>query len=136
MSSIGTGIAAGVAQTTQTSQQVSRQRDKRRADNKSQLKELRDSFEIHMRAVDEGDEPDTPAQLHIDQDVPEHLRKNAVEKEPREEAVEPYQQESGQQPIQQSATHEQAQAKPKADPLPPPVMGPDSALYHHLDLEA
>ena len=72
MSVLGTGVAAGVAQTAQTAQQVVRQRDKRHTQTAADASRLQDLLETHLRALDEGDEAQTPAQLHIDGQLPEH----------------------------------------------------------------
>lgn len=56
MSSIGTGVAAGVAGSTQTADQIRKQRDKRRAENTDRAEKLRDTFEAQLRGLEDQDE--------------------------------------------------------------------------------
>jgi len=60
MSSIGTGIAAGVAQTAQQSQSVSRSADKRRAEAARQQEETNDRVDQLLKA---GETADADAEL-------------------------------------------------------------------------
>lgn len=84
MSSMGTGPTAGVAQTALNAQQVARQRDKKVRDEKHQSERIKDTFETHLRAVEEGDEAEAPSQLRLDQQVPQHEHNgNPVDPSPR-----------------------------------------------------
>jgi len=66
MSSIGTGIAAGVAQSAHNAQQVARNRDKERNQRAGDARQLRDRFEIHLEAIEEDTTTDTPEQLRVE----------------------------------------------------------------------
>ncbi|MEO0964366.1 MAG: hypothetical protein AAFY08_04530 [Planctomycetota bacterium] len=63
MSSIGTGIAAGLAQTAHQSQSVSRAADKRRAETIRQQAETNDRVEVQLR---------TGATADADAELPDH----------------------------------------------------------------
>lgn len=63
MSSIGTGIAAGLAQTAHQSQSVSRASDKRRAEASRQQAETNDRVEVQLR---------TGATADADAELPDH----------------------------------------------------------------
>lgn len=72
MSVLGTGVAAGVAQTTLTAQQHAMQRDRLEARAARDARQVHDIVETHLQAVEEGDEPDSPGKLVINSEVPEH----------------------------------------------------------------
>jgi len=80
MSVLGTGIAAAVAQTASTAQQVARNSDSRRNEAARKAKKNREVFETHLQALDEGDDSDSPAQLHIDGQLPGHQTPEAPQK--------------------------------------------------------
>jgi hypothetical protein len=71
MTSIGTGVAAGVAQTALQAQQAARQRDKAHGQSARDAKRLHEMLEATMQALEEGDEFESPAQLHVGEDVPQ-----------------------------------------------------------------
>ena len=77
-------------------------------------------LEAHLRALEEGDEAETPAQLHIDGEMPDH-----------------------QGPPQQTQTHQRPEEKQQADDgvnaaesSADPDAQPDPPLYRHLDIRA
>ena len=72
MSNIGTGVAAAVAQTAYVAQQVARRRDRQIKEQDARREEMQELLEIHMQAVDEGDENDSPTRVRIEEQVPEH----------------------------------------------------------------
>ncbi len=55
MSVMGTGIAAGVAQTAQQAQQVSRRRDKKHTEDTQTAERTREIFERQLRSLEEDD---------------------------------------------------------------------------------
>ena len=122
MSAIGTGVAAGVAQTALQSQQVARNRDRREAQNAADTARLQDLVEMHLRALEEGDETETPAQLHIDGQLPEHESAN------QQDSAE---QNDEQRPAEQG---QQLAAAVRAAAVDMPALR--QALYHHLDVKA
>ena len=115
MSVIGTGIAAGVANTANQAQQVARSRDKQRSADTDEARRLREIFETRLRTLEEGEQ--TPTQLRIDGEVPQH--------------------ETGPQPTDQLDLTDPSQPQDTPqDPLPPatyPSQPPDTSLYrrHH-----
>ena len=65
MSVLGTGAAAGVAQTAQQAQQLARQQAKEAAERQRAAQRLRDSFKTRLRGLEQDDaEPET--RVHID----------------------------------------------------------------------
>jgi len=109
----GTGTAAAVAQTALQAQQVARRRDKDRTSAASDARRLRDILEAHLLAVEEGDESGSPAQLHIDGEMPDH------------QAL----------PVdQQRKPHEYTNETP-VEAIEPGPAG-EGPLYRHLDIQA
>lgn len=72
MSIQGTGVAAGVAQSALQAQQVGRTRDKTDTQAAANARRMREALEAHLQALEEGDEFESPAQLHVDENPPEH----------------------------------------------------------------
>jgi hypothetical protein len=66
MSIMGTGVAAGVAQTALTAQQVARQRDKRARENARPGQRVRDIYETHLKVLEEHDEGEATPRLVVD----------------------------------------------------------------------
>jgi len=121
MTAAGTGVAAGVAQTAANAQQVGRQRDRAATRDAVEAKRLRELFESHMQALEEGDTFESPAQLHIDGHLPEH----------------PNQQQPGKMPAGHAQPAAEETQVVRALPPPPPKPGATAdPLYHHLDIEA
>ena len=56
MSTIGTGVAAGVAQSSLQAQQTARERDRKRAQEADNAKKVRENFESHLHALEKVDE--------------------------------------------------------------------------------
>ena len=120
MSVIGTGTAAAVAQTALQAEQVARRRDRRTTESDADAKRLREMLEAHLRALEEGDEAETPAQLHIDGEMLDH-----------------------QGPPPQTETPQHTQKDPQADDGVDATEGSadpddqsDPPLYRHLDVRA
>ena len=118
MSIIGTGPAAGVAQTTHQAQQVAYRRDRKDVRSIAEAKRLREILEAHMRALEEGDGFESPSQLLVDGDV-QDKRRSAADQQPR--SSEPVDDDGS----QISSAGEQ-QGLSESDPRP----------YRHLDLQA
>lgn len=72
MSQIGTGVAAGVAQTQLQSKQVSQARNQRQAAANRQAKQVRDRYEAHLVALEDQDGGESAMHLHVDSDLPQH----------------------------------------------------------------
>jgi hypothetical protein len=115
MTQAGTGIAAGVAQTALQAQQVARRRDAAVSREAADAKRLRELLQTHMQALEEGDEFESPAQLHIDGQMPEgeHPRDSVITEQRRQEDEED-----------------------SAGATPPPQTNEKGNLYRHLDLQA
>ncbi|MBL4699740.1 MAG: hypothetical protein JKX85_00645 [Phycisphaeraceae bacterium] len=73
MSHIGTGIAAGVAQTTYQAGEVNARKNKKTRDKENKTQRISDQFEQHMLAIDEGDADgeQAPAQLRVNEQLPQ-----------------------------------------------------------------
>jgi hypothetical protein len=122
MSAIGTGTAAAVAQTALTAQQVARRRDKDRSSSTGEARRICEMVELHMLALDEGDDAETTSQLHIDGELPQH-------------------QSPPPQPPPQDQAHQQAKddapsAQVQAGDPPQQTGRTDPPLYQHLDIQA
>ena len=74
MSQIGTGVAAGVAQTTYQAGDVNKRKTKEVRDKDRKTERLNDQFEQHMLALDEGDADgdQAPTQLRVNEQLPQH----------------------------------------------------------------
>lgn len=124
MSVIGTGTAAAVAQTALQAQQVARRRDREKTDSRGEVKRLRELVETHLRALEEGDEAETTAQLHIDGELPEHQgpsqQLEAVQR--RADEVDVAEVAPDDPPVDNTASKSAASGKPP--------------LYRHLDIQA
>ncbi|MBI1337683.1 MAG: hypothetical protein GC164_12065 [Phycisphaera sp.] len=118
MSSLGTTPAAGVAQTALNAQQTARRIDRSRNQSEAQARRMKELLETHMQALDEGDEFESPAQLHIDSQVPDHGN-------PRDTPKNPHQKAKPERSAFEKAPGPEASAQPG-----------DSPLYRHLDVEA
>ena len=119
MSVIGTGIAAGVANTANQAQQVARSRDKQRSADTDEARRLREMFETRLRTLEEGEQ--TPTQLRIDSEVPQH--------------------ETGPQQTDQLELTDKNPPEDTPQDTPPPPTYPnrppsDASLYRHLDVKA
>ncbi len=123
MSVMGTGVAAGVAQTTHNAQQVARQEDKRRSDANRASREVRDRYEHLLQDLEEGEDAGTVARLTIDDQVPQH-----EQQQPEEEQ---------EQPTDARAPLADLAAQPDAMALRQRLTEQrDAALFRHLDVEA
>lgn len=122
MSVLGTGVAAGVAQSALQAQQTARRRDRRQTQSEAEAERVRDLVEAHLRAVEEGDQSESPAQLHIDGQVPEHQGAQAQAEDQAEHSPAPRGDDED--------DHDQALSDRPATPAH------DSRLYRHLDVQA
>ena len=74
MSVIGTGVAAGVAQTGLQAKEVAKRKDRAETDSAKEARRMRETLEGHLRALEEGDRVDinSPTNVRIDEQIPEH----------------------------------------------------------------
>lgn len=79
MSILGTGVAAGVAQTTLQSQQVAQKRDKRTKDVARQRQRVEEVMEIQLKGLEEDDAAEQQTQLHVDNQVTEQSQHPPIE---------------------------------------------------------
>lgn len=88
MSSMGTGIAAAVAQTAHQAQQVARQRDSVRSQGPRHARRMQEQIQARLLALEES-EGVSPAQLHIDGQLPQFSPGDQQEPQPqkRDEAA-------------------------------------------------
>ncbi|MCC7145719.1 MAG: hypothetical protein IT443_04680 [Phycisphaeraceae bacterium] len=121
MTTPGTGVAAGVAGAPLQAQQLGRSQDVRRS---AETKRMREVFESHLRSLEEGDEDQSPDQLHIDNHLPQHSNQS------------PYQEPGKQnQPKAEKAPEEPADAA-DSPPQASPPQDDRNGLYRHLDVQA
>ena len=123
MSVLGTGAAAGVAQTGLQAQQVARQRDKRSAQSDSAARHLQDLLELHLRVLEEDDETKSVSQLRINGQLPKHTNSQQPTDLPEQ---------SG------SLTRPPSDQPDQTQPMQciSRSVGPDQGRYRHLDIEA
>lgn len=134
MSHIGTGIAAGVSQTTYQAGDVNARKTKQARDKDSKTKRLSDAFEQHMLALDEGDADgdEASAQLRVHEQLAEHNTINP-ELDRYKHALPPELPKGAEVPQGPVALRPDAlDVKPDVDPKnsPPP------STTSHLDIQA
>ncbi len=124
MSSMGTSVAAGVAQTALQAQQVARQRDRRVTQRREEAQRVREMFEAAMRALEEGDRPGSAPHVDISDQLPDTPTPfyQPPEDEPRDQAELAAAQPDS--PATESSTTSSE------------VTRPDARLYRHLDVQA
>lgn len=122
MSIIGTGAAAGVAQSALQSQEVARSRDKRLDQDAERAQRLRDAFESQLHQVEQGEGPDAPTALADDSHGSGGQQPDQGESEA---TAEPAADTAG------AKTQPTAEA---ASPLKRPARR--DPLYRHLDVQA
>ena len=120
MSVLGTGVASAVAQTSLQARQVAQQRDKRNTQSAADASRLHDLLELHLRALEEGDEAGTLSELRIDEQVPDH----------------PMPEQQTEEHDGQSVAPEPPEATADKTSAPSPYDGGDTTLYRHLDIQA
>lgn len=152
MSVIGTGVAAGVAQSQHQAQQVNRRQQRDKTDAARELRRIRERLDIHLQALDESDEAADLSQLRIDAQVPEHQRQpidtvdalaalhRQHEREPDDDRSptpddQPHPEaQSGQSSTVTNAANTTSNQKPASSPNTKPP--DDDQLYRHLDITA
>jgi len=73
MSTIGTGVAAGVAQTAHQAQRLSRARDRRETESVRHARRIQEKLELLQTTVEDGEEDETtPLDLRINAQLPHH----------------------------------------------------------------
>jgi hypothetical protein len=120
MTSIGTSVAASVAQTALNAQQTARQRDKVHGQSARDAKRLHEMLEASMQALEEGDGFESPAQLHVGGEVPQQRQQ---------------QQGRDAKPPRKGDADTPADA-PETASTSTPTTAPDGSLYRHLDVQA
>lgn len=129
MSVLGTGVAAGVAQTGLQAQQTARERDRKKAHEAQTARKVRESFEAHLSTLEKVEHVEKLDPLQIDEHLPQHHStppQNQVE-------VENAQAQQG----EHAATSVQGDSDSgptPAEPTAAPSHG-DHPLYHHIDIE-
>lgn len=123
MSVLGTGVAAGVAQTGLQAQQTARERDRKKAHEAQTARQVRESFEAHLSTLEKVEQIEPLDPLQID----EHLLQHHNEPPPA------HLDEQG------GHTVDATQADSALAALPDePVAtnnNTDQPLYHHIDIE-
>ena len=126
MSVIGTGVAAGVAQSGHQAQQVGRREHRARSEAADAARRVRQMLESHLESLAE-DDATSLTQLRIDDQVPEHERGTAPlapesRRVSRPAAVDPAAPAPPQPPNEAPS-----EPTPKSD-------DDDGPLYQHLDI--
>jgi len=118
MSVLGTGIAAGVAQTSLQSQQVARERDRKKAQDDESAKRVQEQFDAHLHALEDVNKVESVDRLQVDG----HLSQD---------------QPGGQEPPADQADESRLEESGDTGSLPPgvPTSASDDRLYHHLDVK-
>ena len=91
MGVMGTGIAAGVAQTALQGQQEARKRDKKVRDDEQKAKRTLEVFEAHIKGLEENDgDQSSSARLHVEaqlRDQGEHILESPKNKGTKDHPV-------------------------------------------------
>lgn len=111
MSVLGTGVAAGVAQTGLQAQQAARHRDGQAEPAARQLRRVRETIEAHTRGLDEADEAALAGRPPMDEHMPE-------------QGPPPYDGPGG------------GEEEVKETPQTPGKTSGEKTLYKHLDIKA
>ena len=127
MSVMGTGIAAGVAQTAHNAQQIARQQDKKARDDARASREVRDRYEHLIQDLEEGDDANTAARLAVDDQVPDHQQSHIPDTDDQDHERKP-----APSPLADLAE------RPDAVALRQQLLGHQQpqGLFRHLDVEA
>ena len=124
MGVLGTGVAAGVAQTTLQAQQTARERDRKKAHEAQAARKVRESFEAHLSTLEKIEQVEQLDPLQVD----EHLLQHHTE--PTQAHLEKAQGDHVTIPVEEDR-------HPGVTPAGP-VVTPDQSdhtLYHHIDIE-
>lgn len=121
MSVLGSGVAAGVAQTGLQAQQVAQERDRRKAQEAQAARRVRETFDAHLHAAEDVDTVSEIGQARIDGHLPQD--RADIHSPP---AAKPQDDADEDQPI--------AGAEPDVLASSPNPQDPGQ-LYHHLDVK-
>ncbi len=133
MSVIGTGVAAGVAQSGLQAQQVARDRDRKKTQESDSARRVREAFETQLAAVNDVEKVEPTDHLQIDGHLPQQqhdldeglIQPSARQHQPQTDNGEAIQQADT--PVDPSQDSEAPPSAPDADD--------DAPLYHHLDVK-
>jgi len=125
MSMIGTGVAAGVAQASLQAQQVARERDRKKTQEKDNARRVKETFESHLAEAENVEKIEPTDKLQID----DHLARNLEPNLPDLQAPPPVQadHDSGAESLQDTI--------PPTPPDTTQVLDHEGPLYHHLDVQ-
>ena len=124
MSVLGTGVAAGIAQTALQAQQAARQHDKQDTQTGSESRAVRDLFETFLDGFEDSSRDDSATHVHVDGEVSQ--QPNAPQDQPRKR-------KNPSDPADPAVL--ESTDVPTAIAAPPPAE-PDAPLYRHLDVQA
>jgi hypothetical protein len=127
MSTLGNVIASAVAPAGLQAQQAARTRDQQQAQASNGARRMQDLLELHLHALDD-DQPqpgESPAQLHIDGELPQHQQQpqDSPQRQPKPPGADDTE--------GQTAAAENPPAAGSGD-----SGGADAALYRHVDIQA
>ncbi len=123
MSVLGSQLASSLAGTPLQQQQAARLRQAQEGNPQHEIRRVQELFESHLKALEESDQFESPAHLHVDGEPPDR-------------------QPSGQQ--QRGHPHGQAEAAKEQQDVAgdgssaesASAADEDSPLYRHLDVQA
>ncbi|MEM1108528.1 MAG: hypothetical protein AAGH99_07545 [Planctomycetota bacterium] len=118
MSSIGTGIATGVAAVAQTAQQTARAQDKVRSTNQRVARDTADAFVERLQSAGQADDPDA--------ELPDRQAAGYEQL---------YLQDGDGESLAPPPPEITQETQDAAAAVPPPV-APGHPLYQHLDIKA
>lgn len=147
MSALGPSLAGSIVQAPLQAQQVARQRDRAAAQHAHDANRLHEMLQAHMRALEEDEGFESPANLHIDQHLPDrHAKDQPPEKRrPRPAPDQPAADGEAAPPSLQpqdaaTLTSTLPAAAPAASAAyaatPPAAPAGEGPLYRHLDVQA
>lgn len=85
MSTMGSGVAAGVAQTAHQAQQVARRREKRVREDQRPGQRVEDIYKTHLRVIDENDESESAPRIAVDDKMQERRSDPPLPDEPKKQ---------------------------------------------------
>jgi hypothetical protein len=128
MSILGTGLASSVASTAQQTQQIVTQRDRITNQPAHEARRVRETFEAHLRDLEEGEENESPDRVHIDGKLPEHQSPSQGNPEPENKP------KKGRNPA--LSAEDETLSNSSVVSLQAAHGLDQDALYHHLDIQA
>jgi hypothetical protein len=132
MNVIGTGVAAGVAQTSLQAQQTARERDRKKVQEAEASKRTREVFEAHLHALEGPEKIEAIDSMQIEGHVPQDQTDGHRVGPDEQDDLTTDAAIATDAATFTAATPPEAAAPPDQPGTPPDTEGP---LYHHLDVQ-